>query len=90
MLLARVEGNVTSTRKHPSFQGFRMVLCQPVNSRHEAIGNGPIIALDPHGAGKHQIVILSSDGKASRQLVNDDQSPARYLVIAIQDQIHNS
>ncbi|MCC5789156.1 MAG: EutN/CcmL family microcompartment protein [Opitutales bacterium] len=90
MLLARVEGNVTSTRKHPSFQGFRMVLCQPVNSHHEAIGNGPIIALDPYGAGKHQIVILSSDGKAARHLVNDDQSPARYLVIAIQDQIHNS
>lgn len=85
MLLARVEGNVTSTRKHPSFQGFRMVLCQPVNSNHEPIGNGPVIALDPHGSGQHQIVVLSSDGKASRQLVNDDQSPARYLVIAIKN-----
>ena len=30
MLLARVEGNVTATRKHPSFEGWRLVICQPI------------------------------------------------------------
>src|SRR5260221_1513218 len=29
MLLARVEGNVVSTRKDSSFEGWRLVLCQP-------------------------------------------------------------
>ena len=30
MLLARVEGNLTATRKHPSFEGWRLVICQPI------------------------------------------------------------
>ena len=32
MLLARVEGNVVATRKHPSFEGWRLVICQPINA----------------------------------------------------------
>ena len=35
MLLARVEGNVVATRKHPSFDGWRLLICQPIN--HAAI-----------------------------------------------------
>ena len=30
MFLARVEGTVTATRKHPSFEGWRLVICQPM------------------------------------------------------------
>ena len=30
MLLARVEGNVTATRKHPSFASWRLIICQPI------------------------------------------------------------
>ena len=35
MLLARVEGNVVATRKHPSFEGWRLVICQPINNAGE-------------------------------------------------------
>ena len=31
MLLARVEGNVVATRKHPSYEGWRLVICQPMS-----------------------------------------------------------
>ena len=31
MLLCRVEGNVVATRKHPSLEGWRLVICQPIN-----------------------------------------------------------
>ena len=34
MLLARVEGNIVATRKHPSFDAWRLVICQPIG------GNG--------------------------------------------------
>ena len=70
MLLARVEGSVIATRKHPSFEGWRLVICQPID------GTGvptiaPQIALDAHGAGMHQWVIISSDGAAARAAVGD-------------------
>ena len=31
MRLARVEGNIVATRKHPSLDGWRLVVCQPIN-----------------------------------------------------------
>ena len=85
MLLARVEGNVVATRKHPSFEGWRLVICQPisVDGRPEGV---PQIAIDSHGAGMHQRVIISSDGSAARKAVGDDKSPARWLVLGIVDE----
>lgn len=85
MYLARVEGNLTATRKHPSFEGWRLVICQPVGLSGEPEGV-PQIAIDPHGAGMHQQVIISSDGAASRKAVGDEQSPVRWMVVGIVDE----
>jgi microcompartment protein CcmK/EutM len=85
MYLARVEGNVVATRKHPSFEGWRLVICQPINNAGQAEG-GPQVAIDPYGAGMHQRVVISSDGLASRKAVGDDKSPARWMVIGIVDE----
>jgi microcompartment protein CcmK/EutM len=85
MLLARVEGNVTATRKHPSLQGWRLVVCQPISQSGQAEGV-PQIAIDSHGAGMHQRVVISSDGAAARNAVGDQKSPVRWLVIGIVDE----
>ena len=85
MLLARVEGTVVATRKHPSFEGWRLVICQPLNATNEAEGV-PQVAIDAHGAGMHQRVIISSDGMAARKAVGDDKSPARWMVVGIVDE----
>jgi len=85
MLLARVEGNVTATRKHPSLEGWRLVICQPINNAGEAEGT-PQVAIDAHGAGMHQRVIISSDGMAARRAVGDDRSPVRWMITAIVDE----
>ncbi|MAE32303.1 MAG: ethanolamine utilization protein EutN [Verrucomicrobiales bacterium] len=84
MRLARVEGNVVATRKHPSLDGWRLVVCQPINLEGENDGT-PIIAIDPHGAGMHQRVIVSSDGLAARRTVGDDHSPVRMMITGIID-----
>jgi microcompartment protein CcmK/EutM len=85
MLLARVEGNVVATRKHPSLEGWRLVICQPIGSTGDPEGV-PQIAIDPHGAGLHQRVIISSDGLAARRTVGDEKSPARWMITAIVDE----
>ena len=86
MFLARVEGNVVATRKHPSFEGWRLVICQPINGAGNAEGV-PQVAIDAHGAGMHQRVIISSDGMAARKAVGDDKSPARWMVIGIVEEM---
>jgi ethanolamine utilization protein EutN len=85
MLLARVEGNLVATRKHPSLEGWRLVICQPIGQNGDAEGV-PQVAIDPHGAGMHQRVVISSDGSAARQAVKDPKSPARWIVIGIVDE----
>ena len=85
MLLARVEGNVVATRKHPSFEGWRLVICQPISATGESEG-APQIAIDSHGAGIHQRVVISSDGAAARKAVGDEKSPVRWLVLGVVDE----
>jgi microcompartment protein CcmK/EutM len=85
MLLARVEGNVVATRKHPSFEGWRLVICQPIGQDGTPEGS-PQIAIDAHGAGMHQRVVISSDGSEARKAVGDPKSPARWLVVGIVDE----
>jgi microcompartment protein CcmK/EutM len=85
MLLARVEGNVVATRKHPSLAGWRLVICQPINQLGEP-ESVPQIAIDAHGAGLHQRVVISSDGAAARNAVGDEKSPVRWLVVGVVDE----
>jgi len=84
MLLARVEGNVVATRKHPSLEGWRLVICQPIDRTGSAEGV-PQVAIDAHGAGLHQRVIISSDGMAARKAIGNEKSPARWMIIGIVD-----
>jgi ethanolamine utilization protein EutN len=85
MLLARVEGNVVATRKHPSLEGWRLVICQPINSIGSPEGV-PQVAIDAHGAGLHQRVVISSDGSAARKAVGDEKSPVRWMIVAVVDE----
>ncbi len=85
MLLARVEGNVVATRKHPSFEGWRLVICQPIGTNGQTEGS-PIVAIDSHGAGMHQQVVISSDGAAARKAVGENKSPVRWLVVGVVDE----
>ena len=89
MLLARVEGNVVATRKHPSLQGWRLVICQPINHGGEPEAT-PQVAIDAHGAGMHQRVIISSDGMAARKAVGDEKSPVRWMITGIVDEERNT
>lgn len=84
MKLAEIKGYAVSTAKHPSFDGFRLLIAQPKTPDGEPDG-APQIVLDCLGAAIHQDVVLSSDGQAAREMVGDDLSPARWLTIGIVD-----
>jgi ethanolamine utilization protein EutN len=85
VLLCRVEGHVVATIKHPSLDGWRLTICQPIGIDGAPEGV-PQIAVDRHGAGLHQRVIISSDGAATRKLLGSDKSPARWVLICVVDE----
>lgn len=84
MNLARIDGNVVSAACHPSMEGFRTVICQPVDAEGNDEGT-PVLAVDCLGAGLHELVILSTDGSATRELVKDPKTPLRNLIVGIVD-----
>lgn len=87
MFLARVEGSLTATRKHPSLEGWRLVVCQPISREGKPEG-GPQIAIDSLGAGMHQRVVISSDGSAARAAVGDPKSPVRWIITGVVDEVN--
>jgi ethanolamine utilization protein EutN len=80
MRLAIIKGHVTSTIKHRSMEGWRLLIAMP-----ESPDLAPQIVLDPLGAGIGQKVMISSDGAEARQIVGDERSPARWTVLGIID-----
>jgi ethanolamine utilization protein EutN len=85
MLLGTVIGHATSTIKHRSLTGWRMVVVQPLNAAGEPEAD-PIIAVDKLQAGAGQRVVINADGKAAREMIGDEKSPVRYFVIGIVDE----
>ena len=85
MMLARVDGVIVSTVCHASMAGHRSIICQPLDAegRDEGV---PFLAIDPHGAGQHQRVLISTDGSATRDYVGDQHSPLRNMVLGIVDE----
>ena len=84
MQLGKVIGRATSTVKHPTMNGWRLLLAQPLLRDGNADG-APQLVLDHLGAGRGDMVILSSDGKSARELVGTDQTPVRWTVMGIVD-----
>ncbi len=84
MKLARIKGHVTSTVKHSSLEGQRLLIAQPVTD--DGVNDGaPQIVLDPLGAAIHQLVMINSDGGGARAMLNDPKSPARWSIMGIVD-----
>jgi ethanolamine utilization protein EutN len=85
MQLGTVIGHATSTIKHPSLHGWRLAVVQPLNVKREPEAD-PVVAVDKLSAASGETVILNTDGKAARELVGSEKSPARYFIIGIVDE----
>ncbi len=84
MQLAKVIGRATSTVKHPTLKGWRMLLVQPLDPVGAPDG-APQLVIDNLGGGKGDTVMISSDGKTAREMVGSDNTPARWHVLGIVD-----
>ena len=84
MHLAIVSGRATSTVRHASLAGVRLLICQMLDSNKKPTGD-PVLALDKIGAGAGDTVILTSDGQGLRELLGHNNSPARWWTLGIVD-----
>lgn len=89
MQLGLVIGQATSTIKHESLEGWRLLIAQPLNASGAPEAD-PIVAVDKFNASPGQTVIYNSDGKGAREYVGHDKSPVRYFVVGIADQVNGA
>jgi len=84
MILGRVIGNVVSTIKLPVFQGYKILVVQPINDQEEPQGE-TILALDTVQAGVGDNVLVIDEGNSSRLIMNNSMAPVRTMVVGIVD-----
>lgn len=77
---ARILGTTHATTKHSSLEGRRLVIVQPVLADGTPDA-GPLIAIDPLGCRRGDLVMITSDAVRVREIVGDRNTPARWSVL---------
>ncbi|MCE9606734.1 MAG: EutN/CcmL family microcompartment protein [Planctomycetia bacterium] len=86
MQLARVVGTTTSTIKHPTLQGWKMLVVQMLQADGRSPDGDPVVSIDSLGAGPGELVMITSDGSGTRDLMKSKNSPVRWSVLGIVDE----
>jgi ethanolamine utilization protein EutN len=85
MQLARIIGTATATVKHPSLEGARLLVVQPLMADRKTADGDPQLAIDTVAAATGDTVVITSDGRLLRELLKSDTTPARWSTIALLD-----
>lgn len=85
MFLARIEGTVVATVKHPTLDGCRFLIAQRLEADGSAAAE-PIAVIDWLGAARGATVLISTDGDIAR-LKLGNTTPARMVVVGIVDAV---
>jgi ethanolamine utilization protein EutN len=83
MQLGRVLGTATTTVKHPTFQGERLLVVQLEGIDGRSDGE-PVLAFDRLGAGRGDVVLVTSDGQVLQEQVGKT-TPGRWSVMGLPD-----
>ena len=83
MQIGLVLGTATSTMKHPSFEGERMLVVQLQTASGGDEGE-PVLAFDLLGAGRGDQVLVTSDSELLQTRIGRN-TPGRWSVMGLPD-----
>ena len=86
MIIARVVGDVVASQKHPSHEGCKILLVQPLQLDGRERGD-PVLALDAVDAGVGDRVLVVQEGVSAMMTVGRPQSPIDMAVVGVIDTI---
>lgn len=86
MLIGRVVGELVATRKHPSHEGLKLLLVQPLNLDNSDRG-AAVVAVDAVDAGVGDRVLVALEGFSAMTAVERPQSPIEMAVIGVIDEV---
>lgn len=86
MLIGRVLGELVATEKHPSHEGLKILLVQPLNLDGSDRGDA-LVAVDAVSAGRGDKVLIATDGYAAFSSVGLPRSPIDMAVLGVIDRV---
>jgi ethanolamine utilization protein EutN len=86
VLIARIIGELVATRKHPSHEGLKLLLVQPLDLDGSDRGDA-VVAVDSVGAGVGDQVLLTMEGFSAFTSVGRPMTPIETAVIGIIDHV---
>jgi ethanolamine utilization protein EutN len=85
--LCRVEGTVVATARHPSFDGRKLLIVQPLDEGGAVTGES-FLAVDTVQAGVGDVVLVNAEGNGTRQILKMGPIvPIRSLIVGIVDRV---
>lgn len=85
MYLAKVVGLVVATTKNEKLIGKKILIVEAINTDYMPLGTREV-AIDTVGAGKGEIVLVTSGSGASK-VFEEENSPIDRAIVAIIDNI---
>jgi len=87
MVLGKVIGSIVSTVKHGCYANTKLLLVKQVSPKKKP-QKGVLAAVDLVGAGKGDIVLVASEGRAAEELMHFScRMPVRSMIVGIVDSI---
>ncbi len=86
MLLARVVGNVVSTRKVEKLLGSKLLIVEPIGCEDQKPTAKPLVAVDSVGAGEGEVVLVVQ-GSSARLTQSTENCPVDATIMAIVDTV---
>ena len=86
MLLARVVGNVVSSRKSERLIGTKLLIIEPVDFKKQKSDGRLMVAIDAVGAGVGEVVLIVQ-GSSARLTETTKDTPVDATIMAIVDYI---
>lgn len=87
MILGKITGNVVSTIKLSIYEGYKILIVQPVDPDGRARGNS-FLAIDTVQAGPGDTVIVIDEGNSARQIIDDKMAPVRSVIAGVVDEVN--
>ena len=86
MIIARVIGNLVATQKHPTHEGQKILLIQPLDLENQPMGD-PVVAFDSVDAGVGDRVLAVQEGFSAMTAVGHREAPIDAAVIGVVDAV---
>ncbi len=85
MIIARIIGNIVSTQKNRHFEGYKLLLVQPVDLDTQTPKGTSLIALDKVNAGDNDLVLVNKEGSGARLMLEDENIPVQAVIVGVID-----